>query len=452
MLRSRLVREGSVGLFLLLGLMVFGGMVFFLKGHKFRNNNYQLRLLFENAGGLREGGRVFFRGVGVGRIVTIKPGSNGVEIWTEIDNSLRIPSQVRVSTIRSGLLGDVSVNIIPETELTEQAKQVDPLSQNCIDQNLILCHEEKISAQASPDLVETLTRLSDRFDNDDIFNNINNAVLNLDKAGNKVSQLTDELSGFATQAKQDLGTISTAAAKVGNTTQSFTRTADSITRTANVTTEQVKRLADDYSNVSTEISSLTQNMNQLINNNKSNLSTAIASLSKTTADVSQLAKNTDQLVTRVNNSADVEKIAQNVQKSSENLTQISNNLLKLSEELNNPTNLVTLQQTLDSARVTFANTAKITSEIEEFTGDAEFRRNLRKLINGLSNLVSYTDLLEKQVELATLLNEVETVSEKNSHTLSTQKIIKLDLTKQQFPTAIYIHPDENTKNNLKSID
>jgi len=193
-------------------------------------------------------------------------------------------------------------------------------------------------------------------------------------------------------------------------------------------------------------------MNQLINNNKSNLSTAIASLSKTTADVSQLAKNTDQLVTRVNNSADVEKIAQNVQKSSENLTQISNNLLKLSEELNNPTNLVTLQQTLDSARVTFANTAKITSEIEEFTGDAEFRRNLRKLINGLSNLVSYTDLLEKQVELATLLNEVETVSEKNSHTLSTQKIIKLDLTKQQFPTAIYIHPDENTKNNLKSID
>lgn len=442
MLRSRLVREGSVGLFLLLGLIVFGGMIFFLKGHRFQNNNYQLKLLFANAGGLREGGRVFFRGVGVGRIIQISPGSNGVEIVAEIDGQLRIPSDVRVSTLRSGLLGDVSVNIVPKNDLTDEAKQINPLSEDCTTQNLILCNRQTINAQASSDLVETLGRLADRFNDDDLFNNINSAVASINTAGEKTSELTDKMSALTTQVKQDLNKLSTAAQRVGNTADSVGLTAESFSRTADVTTEQVKRLADDYSGLSSQISSLTNNVNTVVTENRSTLSTAIANLSQTAQEVSQVAKNTDQLVTRVNQT-DVEKISKNFETSSQNLTQISKNLLAISEELNNPTNLVTLQQTLDSARVTFANTAKITSEIEEFTGDPEFRRNLRKLVNGLSNLVSYTDLLEKQVELATLLEEVEKVTVDNPSSPSSQKTVQLNITKKQFPAAIYIHPDQN---------
>ncbi|BAQ62884.1 Ycf22 protein [Geminocystis sp. NIES-3708] len=439
MLRSRLVREGSVGLFLLLGLIVFGGMVFFLKGHRFQNNNYQLKLLFANAGGLREGGRVFFRGVGVGRITQISPSSNGVEIVTEIDGQLRIPADVRVSTIRSGLLGDVSVNIIPKNDLTEEAKQINPLSQDCSTQNLILCNRSSINAQASPDLVETLGRLADRFNNDELFDNVNNAIISVNSASTKVSKLTDNLSTLTTQVKQDFNKVSTAAERIGTTADSVAMTAQSFSRTADVTSEQVKRLADDYSGLSSEITSLTNNVNTVVSENRSNLSTAIANLSQTAQEISRAVKNTDQLITRVNQT-DVEKISKNLETSSQNLTQISKNLLAISEELNNPTNLVTLQQTLDSARVTFANTAKITSEIEEFTGDAEFRRNLRNLVNGLSNLVSYTDLLEKQVELATLLEEVEKVTSENSSITLPPKTT-LYITKKQFPAAIHI--DQN---------
>jgi phospholipid/cholesterol/gamma-HCH transport system substrate-binding protein len=442
MLRSRLVREGAVGLFLLLGLIVFGGMIFFLRGQKFQNTSYQLKLLFENAGGLREGGRVFFRGVGVGRIVKISPGSNGVEILAEIDGQLRIPSEVKVSTLRSGLLGDVSVDIAPKNDLTDEGKQINPLSKDCPQQNLILCNQESINAQASPDFVETLGRLADRFNDDKLFNNVNSAVVSMSSAGQKVSKLTDNLSELTTQVKQDLGKVSTAAEKIGNSSDAVSTTAKSFARTADVTTERVESLADDYSTIPTQITSLTENMNMLINENKSNLSTGISSLSQAAQEISQLAKNTDQLVTKVN-PTDVAKISKNFETSSQNLTQISKNLLAISEELNNPTNLVTLQQTLDSARVTFANTAKITSEIEEFTGDPEFRRNLKRLVNGLSNLVSYTDLLEKQVELATLLEEVDKVTAENSPTVSPPKTVKLDITKKQFPPAIYIDPDQD---------
>lgn len=440
-MRSRLFREGSVGLFILLGLFVFGGIIFFLKGYKFQNQSYQLTLLFENAGGLREGGRVFFRGVGVGRIVAIQPSSNGVEIITEINGSLRIPSQVRVSTIRSGLLGDVSVNIIPEQEVSDEGKQINPLSKDCPNQQLILCNQATIKAKASPDLVESLSRLADRFDNDQLFDNINSTIVNMNKASEKVGLLSDNISGFTTQAKRDLGTITEAANQVSNTAKSFSNTAETFSRTGenlnrniDMAGEQIVKLADDYRNTANQISLLADNMNQVINDNKSSLSDAIVNLSATTANISQLAKNTDKLITRVN-SADVEKIAKNIETSSQNLTKISNNLLAISEELNKPSTLTTLQQTLDSARVTFANTAKITSEIEEFTGDPEFRRNLRRLVDGLSSLVSYTELLEKQIELATLLGEVEKTTVNQQ--LITAKNIKIDLNQQKFPSTIY---------------
>jgi len=47
----------------------------------------------------------------------------------------------------------------------------------------------------------------------------------------------------------------------------------------------------------------------------------------------------------------------------------SANLRDISNALNSPTNLLVLQQTLDSARVTFQNAQKITSDLDELTGD-----------------------------------------------------------------------------------
>ena len=45
MFRSRLMREGSVGLFFLLGIILFGGIIFFLKDNNLGGKNYQLKLL-----------------------------------------------------------------------------------------------------------------------------------------------------------------------------------------------------------------------------------------------------------------------------------------------------------------------------------------------------------------------------------------------------------------------
>ena len=66
-----------------------------------------------------------------------------------------------------------------------------------------------------------------------------------------------------------------------------------------------------------------------------------------------------------------------------------------------------LQQTLDSARLTFENTQKITSDLDELTGDPTFRQNLRQLVNGLSGLVSSTQQMQEQVKVAANLESMK---------------------------------------------
>ncbi len=440
MARSRLMREGSVGLFLLLGLVVFGGIVFFLKKDQLGGNNYQVKLMFENAGGLREGARVFFRGVGVGRVASIQPTSNGVEVWTEINNRLPIPRDVTVTTTRSGLLGEVSVNIIPQGTLDDTGTQINPLSKECSEKQLILCNNEKIQAQASPDLIESLARLADSFDDQTFFDNLNTAVDNTNKATEQFILLTKEINVVTTQIQKEMDTISNTFNSITNTADRLSNTADNLSNTAKVATTQIEQLGTEYTNTAIQVNLLASNLNQIITDNKKDFSSAIASLSQTAADISQVAQSTNNLVTQIDEK-EVQKITKNLGTTSENLAQLSSDLKTIATELNNPTNLATLQQTLDSARVTFANTAKITSDIDQFTGDPQFRRNLKNLVDGLSNLVSYTDLLEKQVELAILLEELDKETAKNSQdkwgiTPKTLQMNELGIRSSQFGVEI----------------
>ncbi|AFZ54970.1 MlaD family protein [Cyanobacterium aponinum UTEX 3222] len=428
MIRSRLMREGSVGLFLLLGLLVFGGIVFFLKKDQLRGSNYQIKLMFENAGGLREGARVFFRGVAVGRVASIQPTSNGVEVWTEINNKLPIPRDVIVSTTRSGLLGEVSVNIIPQGVLSNVGEDINPLGKECEQKQLILCNNEKIPAQASPDLIESLARLADSFDDETFFENLNTAVDNTNKATEQFIVLTQEVTGVTNRVQKEMDTISNTFTSIGRTADSLSNTANTLSNTANTATTQIEKLGSEYTNTAIQINLLASNLNQIIADNKTDFQNAIASLSQTATDISQVAQTTNNLVAKIDEK-DVQKITQNLGTTSENLAQISSDLKTIADELNNPTNLATLQQTLDSARVTFANTAKITSDIDQFTGDPQFRRNLKNLVDGLSNLVSYTDLLEKQVELAILLEELDKETAKSSKD-------KWGITSQKLPNTI----------------
>lgn len=411
MARSRLAREGTLGLFIILGGVIFGGLVFFLRGMSLGQDTYQLRLQFDNVGGLREGGRVLYRGTEVGKITAITPDVNGVEVLTEINSKLKLPKDLLVETSQSGLLGETTITMLPQSQLTDGALQINPLSEECQQQNEIICDQDLIDGQFSGDLIANMTKLTVLLSDPVFFSQLNQAVVNTAKAGENVAILSDDLSAFIASTRQDLDKLATVADSIIATSESFTNT-------ANVTSEQINRLADQFSTTATEVSALTRSTSEIIEGNKSTLNETIVSLSETSKEATQLIKNASNVVTKLDRTVDqVDMVGMttNINQTIANLEAITSNLNAISQELNNPTNLVALQQTLDSARVTFANTAKITSDIDDLTGDAKFRDNVRRLVDGLSSLISYTDMLEKQVELATILQEAGEITAKQSN-------------------------------------
>jgi phospholipid/cholesterol/gamma-HCH transport system substrate-binding protein len=69
---------------------------------------------------------------------------------------------------------------------------------------------------------------------------------------------------------------------------------------------------------------------------------------------------------------------------------------------------------------------KITSDLDELTGDPAFRQNLLRLVNGLSGLVSSTKQVQQQVQVATTLDSLKTAASTPNFVVSpsSQKLLK----------------------------
>lgn len=65
-----------------------------------------------------------------------------------------------------------------------------------------------------------------------------------------------------------------------------------------------------------------------------------------------------------------------------------------------------IQQLLDSARAAFENLQKLTSDLDEITGNPQLRQDLIRLIQGLSNLVSSTQQLQQEALYGQTLTQV----------------------------------------------
>jgi phospholipid/cholesterol/gamma-HCH transport system substrate-binding protein len=368
-MRSRMIREGSVGLLILLGLGLFTGVVMWLRGVQLGARSYKLVLMFDSVVGMDVGTPVRYRGVQVGRIVATRPGSNGVEVDVEISPpDLVIPKNVLVEANQSGLLGAASIDITPRANLsgTISAK---PLDQGC-DRTLILCHKSQVPATIGvsvDQLIRSSVQFTAAYSDPKFLANVNAVAKNSAEAAAEITKLTREFGTLARLVQGQVTTFSTAA-------QSAQGAAAQISLTAS----QVNDLLT--ANRATLVSTL-NNINALTGE----LRTTVATLNPAVAKLSQ------------------GELIRNLETLSANAAQASVNLRDVSQALNSPANLAVLQQTLDSARATFQNAQKITADLDELTGDPQFRTNLRNLVNGLSGLVSSTEQLQQQAQLAQIL-------------------------------------------------
>jgi phospholipid/cholesterol/gamma-HCH transport system substrate-binding protein len=407
MLRSRTVREGLVGLFALGGLVLFGLITIWLRGGAFGKKTYTINVKFSDVSGLQIGAPVRYRGVAVGKIAALQPGTNGVDALLEISSpELVLPRDVTITTSRAGLIGETSLDIIPNSELSPQAATMNPLSPDC-DSNLIICNNAQMSGETSGDLIATFNRLAKIYSDPKLMNNFNKAAENTSLASNKIAQLSEEFILLSKTARTDVSLV----------TKNVSETSRSINKTANTASELLGNInglvIDNRDQVKQGISKLSKTLDgldRLVNENRANIKKTIVSIDTTSDDLKVLIgelKITTKKVNSTLNAANTEEIMKNLQTVMVNAAKTSDNIRNISQNFSDPSTILKLQQTLDSARVTFQNTQKITSDVDELIGDPQLRNNLRRLINGLSVLVSSSEELQQQVQTAQVLDSIK---------------------------------------------
>ena len=388
MLRSRSLKEGSLGLLIIAGIAIFGGISLWLRGFQFGQSKYQIIATFSDIKGTAVGDPIRFRGLKIGNIKDIKPIAGGVEIVMEISSSkILIPKNYTIKVTSSGLIGETFIDIQPPdtkspsevTTLPPEASEIGPLSNKCSELNLILCDDDRVSGETAitlDDLLPMMYELNQRLaKNPEIFDHVGAAAENASVAAAEITKLSQDVSSLVGDVQQELGTFS-------DTAKAITDVAQTASETIETTSEQLTQL--------------TNNANEVLTENRTQLATTLNNITNISENLHSLVAQLDNTIAQT----DTKQLIQNLETLTANAAETSTNLKEISNSFSDPNTLVNLQQTLDSARVTFANAQKITADLEEITGDPNFRNDIRNLVDGLSNLLSSTQKLEQQVQIS----------------------------------------------------
>ncbi|MBW4480321.1 MAG: MCE family protein [Tolypothrix brevis GSE-NOS-MK-07-07A] len=444
-MRSRTFREGSVGLLLLAGLGVFGLILLWLNRVTTSQRSYKVIIEFANATGMQKGTLVRYRGVKVGSISKIQPGLNNVEVEIDISQpELKIPRDVLVEANQSGLISESIIDITPKATLVQATDIAKPTEKNCNPQ-IIVCNGSRLKGQVGisvDELIRSSTTLSVAYSNPKFYNTVNKTLESTSQAAANIADLSRELKVLSKSAQQQLGTFSATANSVQRATDKLSTSTSQTVNQFGTTAKQFSTTATEFGTTAKTISStanqaksLVTNLDNLVTTNRSTLVGTLNNLSQASNELRVTVSSLSPTVNRFTQG----KLLENLETLSTNAAQASTNLRDATKTFNDPNNRLLLQQTLDSARVTFENTQKITSDLDELTGDPAFRNNLRQLVNGLSTLVSSTEQMQQQVRIADTLDSFKTSVNKSDLVIpaptATQKVMIINMSPAEEKSA-----------------
>jgi phospholipid/cholesterol/gamma-HCH transport system substrate-binding protein len=351
------LKEGSLGILILLGIGVFGGVLLWLKGFRFGEDGFSFEIKFPDASGLDVGSTVRFRGVQVGKVKSLSVDSDVAIVKVAIANPrLVIPRQSIIETSQSGFLSNSVIDILPQMDVTANASS-NPLSDQC-DNQIIVCSGKSINGTVGVSFTRLLRQTSAtlrQVNETNLIGNLSTTLKSTTEAANSIKKLSERITTTVSGVDKRL--------------------------------DQFGETANQLSNVAVSVRKTANSAETFLETNRLALANTLQSISNTSKEAQTLIASAKPLL------ADGEFIG-NLKKLSESAAETANNLRLASKEINNPETIASLRATLDAARVTFANAQKISSDLDELTGDPKFRSNIRNLVNGLSGLVSSGSMLE----------------------------------------------------------
>lgn len=387
---SRVVREGTVGLLVLFGVSLMAGLVVWLRGAAVGQKNYSLSIELPETLGLVTGSPVRFRGVKVGQITSIKAQTNGVQVDVSIQSAeLLIPRNVVIEATQSGFIGQVTLDLRPPPDATPVVitDSLSPLDGNC-DAQRILCDGDRLmgaSGATFDDLIRSTAGLAAQLGDAKLPETLAN-----------LSNAAREFGRLSTSARFTLRDVSTAAISLRQLSQAGRKQLQGL----EVATTSVTRAANEFANLSpqfgqtaVQLGQVSKEVTGLVKANRQTLATTLNNLQIVSQDLRGIVTDFGPLIGQVEQS----KLIENLERLAANGAAASQSLKTFTNSVNSPTTLVEVTQTLNAARTAFENAQKITTDLEQLTGNTEFRQNLIKLINELSKLFSSSQILEQQL-------------------------------------------------------
>ena len=351
-MQRKTLRDGALGLFIIGGVLALGGSLLWLRGLQLNSSKFTFTIKMPDASGLNSGSVVRFRGVEVGRVISLTTQTEGVNVLVSIENAkLVIPKQSVAETNQSGFLGNTNIDIFPPKDKLAIDPNLNPLAKDC-NSELIVCQGGEVMGSQGVSFIALLKDSSAtlrKINSENLVENLTDTLVATKATARSIQKLTDS-------ANRVVGTFEGQIVKFGNT-------------------------ADAISGAATKVGDVANSAQDLIEVNREKLAQTLDGIAATSREAQALLASAKPLLSDG-------KLIANLQKLSENAAETSVNLRKVSGELNDPTTIASLRETLDSARATFANAKKITADLDELTGDPKLRSNIRNLINGLGGLLS----------------------------------------------------------------
>ncbi|KMO86698.1 virulence factor Mce [Megasphaera cerevisiae DSM 20462] len=109
--------EAKVGLVTIIGVLLFTYVVITLAHAEiFGKPGFEIYTRFQDANGLQKGNSVRYVGVHVGKVESVTPSREGVDIKMKLDKGTEIPRDSKISITTDGLLGEKILAIVPGTD------------------------------------------------------------------------------------------------------------------------------------------------------------------------------------------------------------------------------------------------------------------------------------------------------------------------------------------------
>ena len=411
--RNTSVRSKRKKLFFLLGLGLLGGAAF-LGFQIIRGNNFHTVLFFPNARGIVRGMPVTYWGAKVGEVMGFEPEPKGVAVGIKIwpaDRLIPRDSLFKLSRVE----GRRRIDIQPRNPLPPEAANMTPKSSNC-DPKIILCNTKGISSISSlswGNLVYSFNSIQDINSGvqsmettvEDVGANVREmkgTVQELGQLGQEVQGLlkTDKINKTLSKLDKTLTSVEQAANNISVVAQKAGNLSDQATGLI-VTARQTKTI-DHLNSTLTSVGGAADQVQVFMEINKTNLMNTLISIEQLSKQVTLTVRKLDPISEQIQE----QKLLENLEIISRNAAQLTTNLNEVSSQLKDPRSRLQIQQIMDSAQSLLNNLNKITSDVDELTGNPSLRRDILRLIQGLTNLLSSTQLLQQQVAYDKVLNQV----------------------------------------------